>query len=33
MYRFVHRPNVEESAGLATIRIDRPAVGPTTAHC
>jgi len=33
VYRFVHRPNAEESAVLATIRIERPAVGPATAHC
>ncbi|WP_251330754.1 type IV pilin [Haloplanus pelagicus] len=33
VYRFIHRPNAEESAVLATIEIERPAVGPATAHC
>jgi flagellin-like protein len=32
-YRFVHRPGDGESAVLTTIEIDRPAVGPATAHC
>jgi flagellin-like protein len=33
VYRFIHRPGDGESAVLATIRIDRPAVGPAAAHC
>ena len=33
VYRFVHRPNAEESAVLATIRIERQAVGSAADHC
>jgi flagellin-like protein len=33
VYRFVHRPGDGESVVLATIRIERPAVGPAAAHC
>lgn len=33
VYRFVHRPGDGESTTLATIEIDRPAVGPATTHC
>jgi len=33
VYRFIHRPGDGESAVLATISVDRPAVGPAAAHC
>lgn len=32
-YQFVHRPGDGESAVLATISVDRPAVGPAATHC
>lgn len=32
-YRFIHRPGDGESATLATVEVERPAVGPATAHC
>jgi len=32
-YRFVHRPGDAESAVLATVEIDQPAVGPAAVHC
>jgi flagellin-like protein len=32
-YRFVHRPGDGESAVLATIEIEQPAVGPAAVHC
>jgi len=31
-YRFVHRPGDGESAVLATVEIDQPAVGPAAVH-
>jgi hypothetical protein len=33
VYRFVHRPGDGESTTLATVEIDRPAVGPAATHC
>jgi len=32
-YRFIHRPGDGQSAVLATVEIDQPAVGPAAVHC